>query len=293
MNPTATRSLAQVEAARKNGSRSRGPLSAIGKAVASINPVQHGVASSRVLMPDEQADDYDQNVRNWLITVAPRTPGEAELAARLADVVFRQHRLDRLEEKLTSDELDRRINDSELSKKLVSVREAAEALAGLARLAEGVLSPIPFHAALGLLPVARRVVALAATVGNGEQVFSHLGACVEALAQEGAQDVPVEKWNAIAIAAKQVESATQAKAQELEQQVEAEKKRLLVTTLLTDSESLRMLDRHRQRLARELERTLAALKALQALTDGRTSLPGSLVGIKVEVRLVGRTGPRY
>jgi hypothetical protein len=238
-------------------------------------------------MPDEHAEDYDRNVRNWLVTVAPRTPGEAEFAARLADVVFRQQRLDRLEEKLTNEELEQRIIGSEVSKQLVSAREAVEALAGLARLAEGVQSPIPFHAALGLLPAIRRVVALATAVGNGEQVFSNLGARVEALAQEGAQDVPVDKWSAIAAAARLVESAALARTQELEQQVEVERKRLLETTLLTDKESLRILDRHRQRLARELERTLAALKALKELTDGRTTLPGSLVDINVEVRLVG------
>ena len=44
------RSPAQIEAARKNGARSRGPVTAAGKARASRNALKHGLAAMHHLV---------------------------------------------------------------------------------------------------------------------------------------------------------------------------------------------------------------------------------------------------
>jgi hypothetical protein len=86
---TTTRTPAQVEASRKNGAMSTGPVTPDGKAIVSTNAVNHGLATGAALLPSERAEDYQANLSGWLATLRPRTPGEGQVVARVADTGFR------------------------------------------------------------------------------------------------------------------------------------------------------------------------------------------------------------
>src|SRR5205085_10086797 len=52
-------SALQIDANRRNASRSTGPTTATGKATSSKNAVRHGLFSKDVLLHDERVEDFD------------------------------------------------------------------------------------------------------------------------------------------------------------------------------------------------------------------------------------------
>src|SRR5215207_9366563 len=83
----APRSPAQVEASRRNGARSRGPVTAKGKAKAkaSRNALKHGLtAMHHLVLEDEAPEELEQMTARLLAEVVPMSEIEARLARRLA-----------------------------------------------------------------------------------------------------------------------------------------------------------------------------------------------------------------
>ncbi|MCL6609358.1 MAG: hypothetical protein K6T74_14830 [Geminicoccaceae bacterium] len=96
------RSPAQSEAARRNGARSRGPVTAEGKARASRNALRHGLCSTRSLAPGEDAAAFAALRADLLDEAAPRSRLEALLLERLALTFWKLARCDRLEATLAT-----------------------------------------------------------------------------------------------------------------------------------------------------------------------------------------------
>jgi hypothetical protein len=78
------RSPARSEAARRNGARSRGPVTAEGKARASRNALRHGLCSTRSLAPGEDPEAFATLLADLCCEAAPRSRLEALLLERLA-----------------------------------------------------------------------------------------------------------------------------------------------------------------------------------------------------------------
>ena len=77
----ATRSPAQIEASRRNGARSKGPVIEEGKARASRNALKHGLcAMEHLVLEDEVPDDLEELIE----TVAEETGAQTEIEHRLA-----------------------------------------------------------------------------------------------------------------------------------------------------------------------------------------------------------------
>ena len=94
----AARSPAQAEAARRNGVRSRGPVTPEGKARSSRNALKHGLAAADHLVLDgEDGASYEQLLRDLVEDLAPETAIEARLVHRLAATLWKRDRADRLE----------------------------------------------------------------------------------------------------------------------------------------------------------------------------------------------------
>jgi hypothetical protein len=95
----AARTPAQIDAARRNGARSRGPASAAGKAASARNALRHGLCARTIkVLPTEDADAY---ARLRAALVERCAPGDDPLGVcigeLLADNVWRQFRLSRQE----------------------------------------------------------------------------------------------------------------------------------------------------------------------------------------------------
>lgn len=142
-NTPPTRTPAQTAASKANGATSSGPVTPAGKAISSANGTTHGLASRGVLLPSERAVDYESNLSDWFETLVPRSRGEGQLVARVADVGWRMGRLSRLEERMVNASLEKRLAESIPVRALQTAQEALQAIRSVAALAEEVITPRP------------------------------------------------------------------------------------------------------------------------------------------------------
>lgn len=285
---TTTRTPAQVEASRKNGAMGTGPVTPAGKAIVSTNATTHGLATRAALLPSERAEDYEANLHGWLATLRPRTPGEGQVVARVADTGFRLDRLARVEERMVNAALESRLASSEPAKALHVTQEAHQGVQGLAALAEGVAGPVDAAPVARLLPGIRLVAKLVGEADLPVGPVAALDAAIDHLVIETAIEVEPAGFLALAMAAREVEAVLQARVAALTAAVEAERERLADLVVLGDGEDMRVLDRHRARLHRELQAQLGTVRLLREL-----AVPDAAEGatpLVVEVRLVGRLG---
>ncbi|MFZ1430995.1 MAG: hypothetical protein WAS21_30065 [Geminicoccaceae bacterium] len=92
------RSPAQIEAARRNGARSRGPVTAEGKAKASRNALKHGLAALEHLVIDgEDAAELEAMTARLMGEVGPESEIEARLVRRMAVAFWKGERAERIE----------------------------------------------------------------------------------------------------------------------------------------------------------------------------------------------------
>jgi hypothetical protein len=95
------RTPAQIEAARRNGAKSRGPVTPEGNARSSKNAVKHGLATSdHILLEGEDAAAFATLHLTLIDENEPESTIEAQLVHRLAVTFWKQARADRLEAKL-------------------------------------------------------------------------------------------------------------------------------------------------------------------------------------------------
>ena len=96
------RSRAQREAARHNGARSKGPVSAEGKARSARNALRHGLCSPAILFPGEDPAHFEALRAALEAEYAPGSPSARLLVERLAVTVWKLARCDRLEARLAT-----------------------------------------------------------------------------------------------------------------------------------------------------------------------------------------------
>ena len=92
------RSPAQIEASRRNGARSRGPVTEEGKARASRNALKHGLtAMHHLVLEDEAPSELEEMTARLMAEVAPMSEIEARIARRLAIAFWKGERAERIE----------------------------------------------------------------------------------------------------------------------------------------------------------------------------------------------------
>ena len=88
----------RAEASRRNGRKSKGPITGSGKERASKNALKHGLCAKDTILLDEEDRDAFQALDEGLKTdLQPNGPLEALLASRLAIAAWRMDRADRIE----------------------------------------------------------------------------------------------------------------------------------------------------------------------------------------------------
>jgi hypothetical protein len=94
-------SNARAEASRKNGAKSRGPKTPVGKARSAQNALKHGMrALIHVVLPDEDAVAFQTLEAALLDELAPEGALQLVLARRVAVAAWRLARADRMEVEL-------------------------------------------------------------------------------------------------------------------------------------------------------------------------------------------------
>ena len=94
----AARSPAQIEASRRNGARSKGPVTQEGKAKVSRNALKHGLcAMEHLVLEDEMPDDLEELIAHLTDEVGAASEIEARLARRLAIAFWKSERAERIE----------------------------------------------------------------------------------------------------------------------------------------------------------------------------------------------------
>jgi len=92
MPRTLSLSERRARTARINGAKSRGPITAVGKARSARNAVKHGLRSAGIFL-EELPPDFAEESRQLIDSMNPATPLERDLAQ---DIALAAHRLDRI-----------------------------------------------------------------------------------------------------------------------------------------------------------------------------------------------------
>jgi hypothetical protein len=289
MDTTTTKTLAQAEVSRLNGAKGQGPVTAAGKVSSAANAIVHGLATRAALLPGEDIEQYRANLGAWNVTLGARTPGEAQVVGRVADITFRQDRLARLEEKLTVATVEKALAASAPATALGKAMEALQGAQGLLALAEGVSCSVDADQVARLVPAMRVISNLVDEAEVPVGPAAKLDSAIDRLVTETAATVEPTAFSNLAAAVREVQDVLQAMVASGQQALEAERERLAESVSLAADADLVVLERHRARLARALEAELRALKLLRDLARPEPQELGSLVQpILVEVRVLGR-----
>lgn len=90
--------LTRAEAARLNGKKSRGPVTPEGKRRSAMNALKHGLTADRfTLAQGEDGTAFQELLERLTARYRPADEVAAHLVQRLASVMWRQYRADRLE----------------------------------------------------------------------------------------------------------------------------------------------------------------------------------------------------
>jgi hypothetical protein len=90
-------SVRQIEANRRNALASTGPKTETGKQRASQNAIRHGLTAETVIVPLEDADDYQAFEQAVTADYEAETAVERELVLRLASLLWRLRRATSIE----------------------------------------------------------------------------------------------------------------------------------------------------------------------------------------------------
>ena len=96
-NSKPSRTPAQIAASRINGAKSKGPITAAGKAIVAGNPITHGFRAESVTLANEDAATYNTLLDNYLRRYAPKDQVESDLVGLLASNMWQVMRCTSIE----------------------------------------------------------------------------------------------------------------------------------------------------------------------------------------------------
>ncbi len=127
-------SPARITAARANGAKSRGPITAEGKLASSRNATTHGLTARTVVLATESEADYQADLRDYLDHFRPQNKPETDLVHQLVAAQWRQTRYVAMEAALLEQKMDDQADHLESKYEVINERHrlaiAFESLAG-------------------------------------------------------------------------------------------------------------------------------------------------------------------
>lgn len=82
----------KADAARRNGAKSRGPITAEGKAASARNAIKHGLTSEVVVLETEDSEAFEQLLAAYTARWQPADQAEADLVQDMAVARWRLYR---------------------------------------------------------------------------------------------------------------------------------------------------------------------------------------------------------
>jgi hypothetical protein len=95
------RTEAQIRASRINGAKSRGPITAQGKRISSMNALKHGLTARTVVLCNEDHVLFEQLQQDYVDSLQPTNAFELDLVQRMAVAQWRIRRAWAIETALT------------------------------------------------------------------------------------------------------------------------------------------------------------------------------------------------
>jgi len=94
------------QTSRLNGAKSRGPITAAGRARSSQNALKHGLCSQALVLPSEDPSDFDALLAAYLNHLTPTGPVELDLVHEMVAAKWRLDRIARIETQLFTEAID-------------------------------------------------------------------------------------------------------------------------------------------------------------------------------------------
>ena len=116
--------MTQAQAARENGAKSHGPITAEGKAASALNATKHGLSSNTVVLSTENPAEYTALLNDYVHRLAPQGAAELDLVHEIASNRWRMRRVVRLESAVLDAQCERQC-DPDLSPEASAKLDAA------------------------------------------------------------------------------------------------------------------------------------------------------------------------
>ncbi|MDX1983404.1 MAG: hypothetical protein SFV51_24240 [Bryobacteraceae bacterium] len=104
------RNSRRAEAARRNGAKSRGPVTPEGKARSSQNSLKHGLTARDVVLATEDKSIYAEYRQIFIQRFQPADDYELDLVQQLAGIAWRLRRAESIETAMLDFEIDRNVD---------------------------------------------------------------------------------------------------------------------------------------------------------------------------------------
>jgi hypothetical protein len=114
----------QQETSRQNGAKSHGPVTPEGQAQCSKNALRHGLSASAVVLPWENAEEFEQLRGNYIQDFRPCNQSQLDQVETLAATRWRMNRLVSMETRLFEQETLR--NEEAMEKEFTELDGAGE-----------------------------------------------------------------------------------------------------------------------------------------------------------------------
>ena len=113
--PNKTTAETRADIARRNGAKSKGPVSRVGKANSAKNSLKHGLLARTVVLPNESKDRFIRLLRSLQKEFQPATAVERHLVETMTVARWRQLRVWALEKSAIGYQLRQRTADPDIA----------------------------------------------------------------------------------------------------------------------------------------------------------------------------------
>lgn len=253
---------------RSRSSGPTGPRTEAGRLRSSLNAVRHGLGGQHILLPGEDATEYERRMDAVFISLDPLDEAQAQLVALIGDDMWRLDRLGRIEAGIALGRIEELLAQTEAARRAAALANATTAL-GTVLVAVGE-EELPEAAGAERH---RRVRALqdaldfvsATEPSVAMDAMQTCSACLMALGRSTYDPTTdARAWEGAVRAARVVMAELLALGDRVEAAL-ADLRRAIATIALPDDRELSKLGRYRKALEEGLQRRLQCLSQLRTL----------------------------